>query len=83
MTRTWRIVAVTALAAAGVLGALGAGAFSSPSSHTKSYRDGYTYGAFILHSRDPLGSVRCLPSEIQLPKGDNAAQYIAGCDAGF
>jgi hypothetical protein len=86
MTRTWRIVAVTALAAAGVLGALGAGAFSSPPSHTKSYQDGYVYGASQPEPGagpwTPGESIICMPV-LSAPRGDNPDQWGSGCAAGF
>jgi hypothetical protein len=86
MTRTGRIVAVTALAAAGMLGALGAGAFSSSSpGHSKSYRDGYAFWESVVNSPYGKGSlVGCVsnpPFVVSIPRGDNPAQWKAGCIA--
>jgi hypothetical protein len=77
--RAWTILGAGCAALALAL-ALGP---SDVPAHSESWHDGYTYGRSILHSHDPLGSVRCLPSQIYLPRGDNAAQYIIGCNAGM
>jgi hypothetical protein len=51
--------------------------------HSHSYRDGYTAGVSLARSGEPEGSMLCGPMGGLDPKGDNAAQYLQGCNAGY
>jgi hypothetical protein len=82
---------VGALLVGAVLGAVVVVAFSSLSSETASYRNGYTVGGSVYASDSAQSGARTACTAAQhdpvgvdgMPKGNVAAQWLEGCEAGF
>ena len=90
--RAWIASIAAVVVAAGVAGLLLIP--SASPSHSRSYMDGYAYGRPAYLNQERMGSNLCNPASWGLPvainngsnpvpKGDNIAQFVAGCYGAF